>query len=620
MDKLIENRMWYVRFAQMTDELSGAYKQVDTLKAELSRVRSERDSVAEMLNQQHDRELEALKEKHRIEMEAYKASAKVELDRVTEDHDKRLIQKEFEIQRLRDSQTELVKTCGKAMSEVNSQCEDLRGSLTKSTSENLWLRQHHWGRSAEQARLLQNRNPLTRREEKELFMKGSLPSNLPIGAEELDADRRKKKKEKKLRLDYSKHKPYTANPHYISLDDYYVPGEGERLKHRNGVVEISVKHIITMVPAHFEEFFIETATVRKDGEEWKTYEVEEQVIPNVPFDREMISFILTEHYSFNTTWANIAKKLEYYGIHISDSTLGNIAHRCISYLKKAMEAIWKAELYLTNYWMIDETTALVGTLDKNGVKCVATQYLWGIRANKLRLCWFIYDKGSRVRNVIKPYLDKFKGYFTTDGYIVYKLYDKIEDANQIRCACMTHIRRMFVDALHEHRGLISWFINKIKKLFAIEADCKEREKDGGEKRLHERTCRSAMIMKQIEDKFNFYINNVNFSKLGTMTKAALNYINNEWMAMKNVLKFGDAELSNNLCEQMMRHVKTNLKNSQNIGSEDKAGNFCFMYSLVESCGFNSLSPMKYISHLLQSLRYAKSSDELRNLLPCYCKL
>ena len=270
--------------------------------------------------------------------------------------------------------------------------------------------------------------------------------------------------------------------------------------------------------------------------------------------------------------------------------------------------------------MIDETTALVGTLDKKGVKCFDTQYLWGIRANKLRLCWFIYDKGSRGTKVIRPFLDKFKGYFTTDGYIVYKLYDKIQDANQIRCACMTHIRRMFVDALHEHRGLISWFINRIKKLFAIEADCKEREKFGGEERLHERTCRSSIIMQQIENKFKFYLSKVNFSKLGTMTKSALNYIKNEWNAMKNVLKFGDAELSNNLCEQMMRHVKINLKNSQNIGSEDKAGNFCFMYSLVESCGFNSLSPMKYISHLLQSLRYAKSSDELRNLLPCYCKL
>lgn len=619
MDKLIENKLLHIRVAQMTDELSGAYKHVDSLKAKLSKVQSERDSVTETLNQQHDREMEALQEKHRIEMEACKAAAKAELDRVKEDHNKRLIQKDFEIQRLRDSQIDLVKSCGNAMSEVNKKCENLIGSLTKSTSENLWLRQHHWGRSAEQARLLQNRNPLTRREEKELFMKGSLPTNLPIDTEELNTERRKKK-DKKLRLDYGKHKPYTVDPHYISLDDYYDPGEGERLKHRNGVVEISVKHIITMVPPHFEEYFIETATVRKHGEEWKTYEVEDQVIPGVPFDKEMISFILSEHYSFNTTWANIAKKLVYYGIHISDSTLGNIAHRCISYLKKAMEAIWITELYNTNYWMIDETTALVGTLNKKGVKCFNTQYLWGIRANKLKLCWFIYDKGSRGRDVIRPYLDKFKGYFTTDGYVVYKLFEKMEDANQIRCACMTHIRRVFVDALHEHRGLISWFINKIKKLFEIEADCKDLHIIGGEERLHERTCRSALIMQQIEDKFNFYINNGNFSKLGTMTKSALNYINREWKAMKNVLNFGDAELSNNLCELMMRHVKINLKNSQNIGSEDKASNFCFMYSLVESCGFNSLSPMKYISHLLQSLRYVKSPSELRKLLPCYCKL
>ena len=37
-------------------------------------------------------------------------------------------------------------------------------------------------------------------------------------------------------------------------------------------------------------------------------------------------------------------------------------------------------------------------------------------------------------------------------------------------------------------------------------------------------------------------------------------------------------------------------------------------------GLRVYLPMMYISHLLQSLRYAKSSDELRNLLPCYCKL
>ena len=432
---------------------------------------------------------------------------------------------------------------------------------------------------------------------------------------------RDSRKSKKLRLDYGKHKAYTSKPVHIKLSDYLVLGEGERLKKRNGVVEIRTKHVIKLIPARIEEYFIEVATVRSHGEDRDSMEVEDQIIPGVPFDKEMISFILAEHYSFNTTWANIARKLSYYGVRISDSTLGNIAHRCISYLKKAMSDVWKAELYRTDYWMIDETTVLVGTIrEKTGVRSYKTQYLWGIRANKQNLSWFIYDNGSRGRDVIKPYLDKFKGYFTTDGYIVYKLYDKQEDANQKRCACLTHIRRPFVDALHENRSLMSWFINRIKKLFEIDAECKEDQIYGGAARAQVRVCRSSVIMHQIERKFKFYVNNRSFHKLGTMTQAALKYINNEWESMKNVLKFGDAELSNNLCEQMMRHVKINLKNSQNIGSAESAENFCFMYSLIESCGFNGLSPLRYIGHLLESLRSAGSEAERRNLLPCYCKM
>ena len=143
----------------------------------------------------------------------------------------------------------------------------------------------------------------------------------------------------------------------------------------------------------------------------------------------MISFILTEHYRFHTTWANIAKKLQCYGVHISDSSLGNIAHRCISYLKNLMSQAWIEELYKTDYWMIDETTSLVGITDKDtGNRNYMTKYLWGIRANKQKLSWFIYDNGSRGRKVIRPFLDKFRGYFTTDGYIVYKMYEKDLDS------------------------------------------------------------------------------------------------------------------------------------------------------------------------------------------------
>lgn len=619
MNELMENRVLRIQIAQLKDELSSVNKELISTRSELSNLQDSFEDKVQDIGQVYEARITAIQERHRIEMEQRDAASKAEVSRIKEDHQMKLQQKEAEIIYLHSCNDDLVASCGKRLEEVNARCGTLTESLAKSVSRNAWYRQHLFGKSAEQARLLQNRNLLTRREEKELFMKGSLPSVMQIDTVELITERRKNKS-KKLRLDYGKHKPYTSDSVFIKLEDYFVLGEGERFKKRNGVVEKRVKHVVKMIPARFEEYFIEVATVRCNGEERDTFEVEDQVIPGVPFDKEMISFILTEHFSFNTTWGNIVKKLEYYGVRISKSTLVNIIQRCISYLVEGIAKVWEDELYRTNYWMIDETTGLVAETDeKSGVVKYKTQYFWGIRANKLKLSWFIFDQGSRGRKVIKPYLDKFKGCFTTDGYIVYKLYDNVEDADQIRCACMTHIRRLFVDALHENRSLMSWFINKIKKLFEIEAECRQ-ENVGSSERLHRRICRSSVIMQQIEDKFRFYINNGSFSKLGTLTKSALNYINREWKAMKNILKFGDAELSNNLCELMMRHVKINLKNSMNIGSEKSAENFCFMYSLVESCGFNGLSPVKYIAFLLQSLRFAKNTADCRKLLPCYCNL
>ena len=620
MNESMKNTVSFIQIAQLKDELSEAYKVIDLVTSERDKAISDKDLAVEQAVHEFKEKIVRMEHNHQLEMEQMATMHRFEISHVKDSHKNAMLAKDLELQRLRDSNEIIAETGRKTIQDVTSKNEKLQVSLLQSVSQNLWHRQRYWGKHSEQARLLQNRNPLTRREEKELFMMNIIPEERQKFTIELETSRKKHRKSKKLRLNYSKNKPYTDHPLHIKLEDYFVLSEGESYKKRNGMIEKRLKRMLIMVPAHFEEVFVEVATVRSNGEERDTYVLENQVVPGVPFDAEMISFLLTEHYCFNTTWANISKKLAYYGVHINDSTLGDIAHSCIAYMKKEMGDVWKNELYATNYWMVDETTALVGIMDeKTKERSYLTKYLWGIRANLLKLSWFIYDNGSRGRKVIKPYLDKFKGCFTTDGYVAYKLYDKISDADQIRCACLTHIRRLFVDALHENRSLMSWFINKIKKLFTIDSECKEH-RIVGEERAKIRVCRSSIIMQEIENKFNFYINSGSFHKLGKMTQAALKYIKNEWASMKNVLRFGDAELSNNLCEQMMRHIKTNLKNSQNIGSEYAAGNFCFMYSLVESCGFNSLSPIRYISHLLKTLPTLETSAERRNLLPCYCQM
>jgi uncharacterized membrane protein len=68
-------------------------------------------------------------------------------------------------------------------------------------------------------------------------------------------------------------------------------------------------------------------------------------------------------------------------------------------------------------------------------------------------------------------------------------------------------------------------------------------------------------------------------------------------------------------EQMMRHFKRTLKNCLNIGSERSAKNVAFMFSVVESCAMNAISPVVYIKDLL--VKFTDENISNQTLLPCY---
>ena len=104
---------------------------------------------------------------------------------------------------------------------------------------------------------------------------------------------------------------------------------------------------------------------------------------------------------------------------------------------------------------------------------------------------------------------------------------------------------------------------------------------------------------------------------GLMKKAAT-YTINQWKSLKNILKDGSAEISNNLCEQRMKPVKLLLKNCMNIGSEASAENSVFIFSLIESCKLNDIDPQDYLKHLLECILYGKDCDK-KALLPCFYK-
>lgn len=116
-----------------------------------------------------------------------------------------------------------------------------------------------------------------------------------------------------------------------------------------------------------------------------------------------------------------------------------------------------------------------------------------------------------------------------------------------------------VDALGENHDEAMWFIDEIGKIFSVEYHCKKMGMSANE-RLVERlkTGSTADIMTGIEARLKMHEAS-GYAGCGALMKKAIKYALAEWPAMKRVLENGAVEISNNLAEQMMRHIKMNLQ-------------------------------------------------------------
>lgn len=125
------------------------------------------------------------------------------------------------------------------------------------------------------------------------------------------------------------------------------------------------------------------------------------------------------------------------------------------------------------------------------------------------------------------------------------------------------------------------------------------------------------ILERIHHKVVMMMQDAKIMANELMRKAA-GYTINRWKSLKNILKDGAVEISNNLCEQRMKPVKLLLKNCMNIGSEDAAENSAFIFSLIESCKLNDIPPQEYLKHLFECILHGKECDK-KDLLPCFYK-
>lgn len=618
-------RLAYAEIARLKDALSDSNRgQIDLvahdaeLRADFNRQREEDrqffKSQMDDLKSFYKQQLVEQSDRHKQEIRDLQDKHQANLKQVFEEHNLHTSMLNRQISKLTDQITVLT-----------SNLDHLKLSEAEARALASFRKRQLWKRSSEQQKLLKSGSEVTREEEKNDYPdqldNGSVanhPSEENVSANDKQHENStnktaRKKDGRSQRTDYAKNKPYTSSPQYHYLDEYFTMPAGGKYIMRDGKIDSWWYRKLVRIPEHYEEHFYQVASVYIPGVGKILTKENDRLIKGCPFDLEMIVYILTEHFRYNTPFTKICEKLSHMGLEMNDKTLGVIVHKVITYLRKQMKQVWEDTICQAHNWMIDETPGLVGVKDENGNRHYRSKYFWGIKANVMKLVWFVYESGSRGFKAIRKYLDKFIGFFTTDGYVVYKVYDNEEHPQQLRSSCLTHIRRYLVDALDEHRELIMWFIDEVGRMFAQEYESKKLG-ESSEERLKRRLKHTKPIMGRIKDKFESLARN-KFSKLGVLTVRALKYMKNEWKAMERILQDGNLEISNNLAEQMMRHIKLNLKNCLNIGSEDSALDYAFMFSVSESCDMNGVTMRWYLGELIQKL--AGNPVDKTRLLPCY---
>lgn len=109
----------------------------------------------------------------------------------------------------------------------------------------------------------------------------------------------------------------------------------------------------------------------------------------------------------------------------------------------------------------------------------------------MKVAYYLYDRGSRSMEVAGKLFKDFFGSITTDGYNVYKLFDRHREG-VVRYGCMAHVRRKFVEALHADSRSAK-VVQLISELYWIELDCRIHFLSESERAL-ERQKRSIPIL------------------------------------------------------------------------------------------------------------------------------
>lgn len=268
----------------------------------------------------------------------------------------------------------------------------------------------------------------------------------------------------------------------------------------------------------------------------------------------------------------------------------------------------------------DETT--VEVLKEPGRGASSNSYMWLYRTGEesdKQIALFEYRQG-RSGDFPKEFLSGFKGYLHTDGYSGYnKLVNTDEDPPPVvRVGCWAHARRKYDEALRpltetqkQAASLTRKGLAYCNMLFSFEREWAELDADT---RLIKRSEIAAPI---VNEYFAWVKATAEIALAQSGLGKAVDYSLRQEAYLRNYLRDGRLEISNNLAERTIKPFVIGRKNWLFSNTPGGAESSAVIYSIVQTAMDNGLNAAAYIEFILNEMPNIDITikDNARTLLP-----
>lgn len=324
--------------------------------------------------------------------------------------------------------------------------------------------------------------------------------------------------------------------------------------------------------------------------------------PSRPIDRarpsaKLLSFILVSKYQDHLPLARLERIFRRDGVEIARSTLCDWVGDAAALLAPVTAAI-RAEILAAGVIHSDDTPVLV---QENATRGKSKQgYLWIYR--DLAGATLFDFRMSRSRDGPNEVLAKWSGKLVCDAYQGY--HGLFKEGRVVPVACWAHARRRFYDAFKAGDVDAALVLTLIARMYAVEADAKERglDADGVLALRRERTTAEVERIRLVLE--HLATDALPKSTLGD----AVSYARNQWTNLVRFLEDGRLPLDNNAAERAIRGVAVGRKNWLFAGGEAGGHRAAAIYSIVESCKSAGVEPIVYLRDVLARIATTPESQ------------